>query len=128
MNWLQAFNTNGESTTLAQMFAGTTGTAGDFQPPVDATVRRIAVFIGADSASSLVEDVRIELESTDWTPNRLHFLASGNGLRTVPNNHQPVYEYDVNLPMRTAKGIRGDYIHSSGVPVASQIRVMFGFE
>lgn len=128
MKWLEAFNTDGESTTLAQLNAGTTGVAGNFNPPVDSIIRKIAIFIGAEGAASLVEDVRIELESTDWTPNRLQFLASGNGLRTVPCNHQPVYEYDTELVMRTALPIRGDYIHSSGTPVTSRIRVLIGFD
>lgn len=128
MKWLEAFNTDGESTTLAQLNAGTTAVAGNFNPPVDSVIRKIALFIGAEGATSLIEDVRIELESTDWTPNRLHFDASGNGLRTAPAFHIPVYEYDVDLIMRTALGIRGDYIHSSGVPVLSRIRVMFGFD
>jgi len=128
MKWLEAFNTEGESTTLAQMNAGTTAVAGNFNPPVDSIVRKIVVMIGGEAATSLVEDVRVELESTDWVPNRLHFNASGNGIRTAPAFHQPVYEYDVELLMRTALPIRGDYIHSSGVPVTSRIRVMFGFD
>jgi len=128
MKWLEAFNTDGESTSLAQLNAGTTAVAGNFNPPVDSIIRKIAIFIGAESAASLVEDVRVELETTDWTPNRLMFLASGNGLRTVPAQHQPVYEYDVELLMRTALPIRGDYIHSSGTPVLSRIRVMIGFD
>lgn len=128
MKWLEAFNSDGESTSLAQMNAGTTGTAGNFNPPVDSVIRKVAIFIGAEGAASLVEDVRVELESSDWVPNRLMFLASGNGLRTVPCNHQPVYEYDTELVMRTALGIRGDYVHSSGTPVTSRIRVMFGFD
>jgi len=128
MKWLEAFNTDGESTTLAQLNAGTTAVAGNFNPPVDSIIRKIAVFLGGEAATSLIEDVRIELESSDWVPNRLHFLASGNGIRTAPATHIPVYEYDCALVMRTALGIRGEYIHSGGTPVTSRIRVMFGFD
>jgi len=128
MKWLEAFNTDGESTTLAQLNAGTTAVAGNFNPPVDSVIRKIAVFLGGEAATSLIEDVRIELESSDWTPNRLMFLASGNGIRTAPAMHIPVYEYDVDLVMRTALPIRGDYIHSGGSPVTSRIRVMVGFD
>lgn len=128
MKWLEAFNTDGESATLAQMNAGTTAVAGNFNPPVDSIIRKVAVFLGGEVATSLIEDVRIELESSDWVPNRLHFLASGNGIRTAPATHIPVYEYDTALPMRTALGIRGDYVHSGGTPVTSRIRVMFGFD
>jgi len=128
MKWLEAFNTNGESTTLAQLNAGTTAVAGNFNPPIDSVIRRIAILLGGETASSLIEDIRIELESTDWIPNRLSFDASGNGIRTAPAFHIPVYEYEVDLVMRTALPIRGDYIHSSGTPVTTRIRVMFGFD
>jgi len=128
MKWLEAFNTDGESTTLAQLNQGTTATAGNFNPPVDSIIRRVAIFLGGEAATSLIEDVRIELESSDWIPNRLHFLASGNGIRTAPAMHIPVYEFETELVMRTALGIRGDYIHSGGVPVTTRIRVMFGFD
>jgi len=128
VKWLEAFNTDGESTTLAQLNAGTTGVAGNFNPPVDSIIRRVAIFLGGEAATSLIEDVRIELESTDWTPNRLHFDASGNGIRTAPAFHIPVYEYETELVMRTALPIRGDYIHAGGSPVTSRIRVMFGFD
>jgi len=128
MKWLQAFNSDGESTTLAQLNPGTETAVGVFQPPVDGIIRRVAVFVGHEAATSLVEDVRVELESSDWVPNRLHFVASGVGIRTAPAQHVPAYEYEVELPMRSSLGIRGDYIHASGVPVTSHLVVLFGFD
>ena len=128
MKWIQAFNTAGESTTLAQMNYGKTATVGNFSPPVDGTIKKIAIFIGHEAATSLVEDVRIELESTDWKPNRLEFLAAGAGLRTAPAVPLVPAVYDVNLPMFKNTSLRGDYIHDSGAPVTSRIRVLFGFE
>lgn len=128
MKWLQAFNTSGESTTLAQLNPGIEAAAGVFNPPVDGIIRRIALFVGGDSAITLVEDVRVELQSTDWVPNTMEFVASGVGLRTAPAQHIPAYEYECELPMRTSLGIRGDYIHASGVPVASHLVVLFGYD
>ena len=128
MKWIQAFNTAGESTTLAQMNTGKTTTVQNFSPPVDGTIKKLAIFVGHEAATSLVEDVRIELESTDWKPNRLEFAAAGTGLRTAPAFPLPPYVYDVNLPMFKNTPIRGDYIHDSGSPVTSRIRVLFGFE
>jgi len=127
MRWLQAFNTDGESTSLADMNNGTGSTAGVFVPPVDAVIKKVAIFVGYEAATSLVEDVRVELEQAQWNPNRLHFLASGNGIRTAPAFHQPVYEYDVDLEMKQQAPIIGQYIHSGGSPVTSRIRVLFGF-
>ena len=77
MRWIQAFNTAGEDTTLAQMNYGTTATVGNFSPPVDGTIRKIALLIGGVAATSLVELIRVELDSSDWTPNRLHFHVNG---------------------------------------------------
>jgi len=128
MNWIQAFNTDGESTTIAQMNAGTGSVAQVHTPAIDGKLKKIVIFLGYESASSLVEDVRVELESTLWSPNRQHFLAQGNGLQTVPVSRRSIFEYDVDLDYKRNGPIRGDYIHDSGSPVTSRIRVLFGFE
>ena len=128
LKWIQAFNTAGESTTLAQMNYGTTATVGNFSPPVDGTIKKVVIFIGSEAATSLVEDVRVEMESTDWTPNRQHFLANGSGLRTATTPQHFPFEYDTDLAMRKNTSIRGDYLHVSGSPVTSRIRVLFGFQ
>jgi len=127
MRWLQAFNSASEATTLTDMNAGTGSTAGSFVPPVDARIKKVAIYIGYEAATSLVEDVRVELENTNWSPNRLHFLASGNGIRTAPAFNQPVYEYDVDLGMAQQSPIVGQVIHTSGSPVTARVRVLFGF-
>lgn len=127
LNWIQAFNTAGESTTIAQMNSGTTATVANFAPPVDGTIKKVVVFIGSEAATSLVEDVRIELESTEWTPNRQHFLANGSGLRTATTPQHFPFSFDCDLKMTKNTSIRGDYIHDSGSPVTSRIRVLFGF-
>lgn len=128
MRWLEAFNTDGESTTLAQMNSGKTATVGNYSPPVDGTIKKIAIFVASVAATSLVEGVRIELESTDWSPNRLEFIAEGSGLRTAPGVQLLPYVYDVNLKMSKTTPIRGDYIHATGTPVTSTIIVLFGFD
>jgi len=128
MRWLEAFNTDGESTSLAQMNSGKTATVGNYSPPVDGTIKKIAIIVATTAATSLVEGVRIELESTDWNPNRLEFIVQGSGLRTAPGVQLKPYVYDVNLPMKTTKSIRGDYIHFTGSPVTSNIAVLFGFD
>ena len=128
MRWLEAFNTDGESTTLAQMNSGKTATVGNYSPPVEGTIKKIAIFIATTAATSLVEGVRIELESSDWNPNRLEFIAEGSGLRTAPGVVLTPFVYDVSLKMSKTTPIRGDYIHFTGTPVTSNIAVLFGFE
>ena len=128
MRWLEAFNTDGESTTLAQMNSGKTATVGNYSPPVNGTIKKIALIIASTAATSLVEGVRVELESTDWSPNRLEFIVQGSGLRSAPGVQLDPYVYDVNLAMSKTTPIRGDYIHFSGTPVTSNIAVLFGFD
>ncbi|HLB68606.1 MAG TPA: hypothetical protein VJN63_09120 [Thermoplasmata archaeon] len=128
MRWLEAFNTAGESTTLDQMNSGKTATVGNYSPPVDGTIKKIAIIVASTAATSLVEGVRIELESTDWSPNRLEFIVEGSGLRTAPGVVLVPWVYDVNLKMSKTTPIRGDYIHFTGTPVTSNIAVLFGFD
>ena len=128
MKWIQAFNTAGEDTTLAQMNYGTTATVGNFSPPVDGTIKKIALLVGGVAATSLVELIRVELESTDWSPNRLHFHVNGSALRTAPAVQLKPFVYDVSLPMKKNTSIRGDFLHATGTPVTSTLVVLFGFE
>lgn len=122
--WRQMFNTAGESTTLAALNAGTTATANPYNPPLNGRLLKVLVQIGSEAATSLVEDVRVEMTCTLWTPNRLEFIASGNGLRTAPAVAQPPYVFDVDQPVKTDTGIDGNYMHDSGSPVTSRIRVL----
>ena len=122
--WLQMFNTAGESTTIAQMNKGTTATVDAFRPPHDGTLKKIVLYVGSEAATSLVEDVRVELECSLWKPNRLHFAANGSGLRTATTPQHFPFEYDVDLPVKEQTDIRGDYVHDSGSPVTSRIRVL----
>jgi len=128
MRWLEAFNYAGEDTTLTQMNSGKTATVGNYSPPVDATIKKIALVVASTAATSLVEGIRVELESSDWSPNRLEFVVQGSGLRTAPGVQLQPYVYDVNLKMSKTTPIRGDAIHFTGTPVTSNLAVLFGFE
>jgi len=128
MRWLVAFNTLGEDTTLAQMNSGKTATVGNYSPPVEGTIKKIAIIVASVAATSLVEGIRVELESTDWSPNRLEFVVQGSGLRTAPGVQLKPYVYDVTLKMSKTTPIRGDFIHFSGTPVTSSLVVLFGFD
>ena len=128
MRWLQAFNSLGEDTALAQMNSGKTATVGNYSPPVNGTIKKIAIIVTSVTATSLVEGIRVELESTDWSPNRLEFVVQGSGLRTAPGVQLLPYVYDVNLPMSKTTPIRGDFLHVTGTPVTSSLIVLFGFD
>ena len=122
--WRQMFNTAGESTTLAALNQGTSAATNPFPPPVNGRLLKVVVLIGYEAATSLVEDVRIELTCTLWTPNRLEFFGAGAGLHTAPGGVAPMLAvHDVDQPVRTDTTIDGNYIHDSGVPVTSRIRV-----
>jgi len=128
MRWIQAFNSESESTTLTQMNSAKTATVGNFSPPVEGTIKKIAIIVHGEAATSLVEGVRIELNSTDWSPNTLDFLVNGCGIRTAPAVQLLPFVYDVTLKMSKTTPIRADLIHLNSVPVTSRIAVLFGFD
>ncbi len=124
----QMFNTDGESTSLADMNRDTSATTGKYVPLKNGKLLKILVFIGGEAVSSLVEDVRIELTNTEWTPNKLMFAANGSGLRTVAPPQLRPFEYVVDQPVSVSSAITGQYIHDSGSPVTSRIRVFGVFQ
>lgn len=124
----QMFNSDSESSSLADMNNGVSATVGDYVPLKDGRLLKIVIFIHASAATSLVEGVRIELNSTEWTPNTLRFGVTGNGLRTAPAFHQPAYEWVLDQPVFTNKPIKGQLIHATGTPVTSNIAVFGVFQ
>lgn len=124
----QMFNTAGESTSLADMNEGTSAAVAKYLPKKDGRLLKVIVMIGSEAATSLVEDVRVELECTEWVPNRLRFGANGSGLRTATTPQHFPFEYVVDQAVKTNQGIAGQYIHDSGSPVTSRIRVFGVFQ
>ncbi len=124
----QMFNTDGESTSLADMNRDTSASTGKYTPLKDGRLLKILIFVGGEAVSSLVEDVRIELTSTEWTPNKMMFAANGSGLRTAPQVQYRPFEYVIDQPVTKNDKITGQYIHSSGSPVTSRIRVFGVFQ
>ncbi len=124
----QIFNTDGESTSLADMNRDTSATTGKYTPLKDGKLLKILIFIGGEAVSSLVEDVRVELSSTEWKPNKLMFAANGSGLRTVAPPQLRPFEYVVDQTVAKNDKITGQYIHDSGSPVTSRIRVFGVFQ
>lgn len=124
----QMFNTAGEDTSLADMNNDVSGSTGKYTPLKNGKLLKVIIFVGGEAATSLVEDVRIELENTNWTPNRLKFGANGAGLMTAPAVHPQPFEYVIDQPVSENSAITGQFIHDSGVPVTSRIRVFGVFQ
>ncbi len=124
----QMFNTDGESTSLADLNNDVSSTTGKYTPLKNGRLLKIVIFIHGTNASSLVEGVRIELTNTNWTPNKLMFAATGNGLRTVPAMHQPAYEWVVDQLVTENSDISGQYILPTGTPVTNNIAVFGVFQ
>ncbi len=122
------FNSDSESSSLADMNADVSGTTGKYTPLKDGRLLKVIIFIHGTAATSLVEGIRIELENTNWSPNRLMFGITGNGIRTAPATHQPAYEYVVDQPVTEKSGIKGQLVHATGTPVTSNIAVFGVFQ
>ena len=126
--WDQMFNTAGESTTLAAMNSGTTATTGAFRAKKGGRILKLALLIGSEAATSLVEDVRVEITCTEWTPNTLMIGGNGSGLRTATTPQHFPFIFDIDQKVQTDIDITANYIHDSGSPVTSRIRVFGLFQ
>ncbi len=124
----QMFNTDGESTSLAELNADVSATTGKYSPLKDGKLLKIIIFIHGTAATSLVEGVRIELTNTNWSPNTLKFGATGNGLRTAPATPQRAYEYVVDQPVTEKSPIAGQYILPTGTPVTNNLAIFGVFQ
>lgn len=124
----QMFNTDGESTTLADLNADVSATTGKYSPLKDGRLLKVAIFIHAAAATSLVEGVRIEMTNSNWNPNTLKFGATGNGLRTAPAFHQPAYEWVIDQPVTEKSPIAGQYVLPTGTPVTNNLAVFGVFQ
>ncbi len=120
----EMFNSQAEDTSLVYMKSGTTSTAGTFSPPVDGKLVKVILMWAGEAVTSLIEAVRVELESTIWTPNRMHFGLVGANIRTAPSTHVPAFEYVVDQPVKTSHPITGQIVHpTAATPVTSNLRV-----
>lgn len=120
----EMFNTDGESTSLADLNAGSTTSAGAFSPPVSGRLVKVILMWSGEAVTSLMEHVRVELESTLWTPNRIHFGLVGANIRTAPAFPIPMAEYVVDQPVATTHPITGQYAYdNAATPVTCDLRV-----
>ncbi len=123
----QMFNSDSESTSLADMNFGTGSTTGDYTPARNGKLLKIIVMVGYTTAASLIEAIRIEMNNTNWTPNKMMFLVSGQGLHTAPGADGPrsFTEFVVDQPVTEASKISGQLIHVGGAsPVTSNVFVL----
>ncbi len=119
------FNSQGEDVALADLNAGTSGTAGSFTVPFDGKLLKVILMWSGEAVTSLMEQVRVELTANNWTPNRLEFELMGLGIRTAPAAVVPPMEYVVDQPVLVTQTIAGQFIYDNAVtPVTCDLIVL----
>lgn len=122
--WDEMFNSQSEATTITDMNAGTTATAGNYAVRVAGVLLKVVIMWAGEAATSLVEAIRVELECSIWTPNRSRFGLTGAGLRTAPAFPVPDREYEVRQPVSPNNAITGQIIHpTAATPITNNTRV-----
>ncbi len=124
----QMFNSDSESTSLADMNADVSATTGKYTPLKDGRLLKVILVVGYTASSSLIELLRIELSNTNWTPNLLKFPISGHGLHTAPGPQNRMVEFVIDQPVSEKSGITGQLIHATGTPVTSNVAVYGVFQ
>lgn len=106
----QMFNATAAAAALTQMNAGTTAAAGTYAPSTPGRLIHVTVLMSGQAATSLIEEMRVELSSIPWTPNLIRLTAVGGGIRTAPA--VPIYDQDwiVDEPVLPQQPITANYV------------------
>ena len=105
------FNYVGQAaaTTLTQMYAGTSSSAGPYLPKANGTLIAMIISATPQAATSLCQLAQFQVTCTLWQPvNQLNFYVPGFGLATAPQvigGTLAEHVYSCNLPVSTSVGI-----------------------
>lgn len=119
------FNTQGESTTLADMNAGTTGNTGSFTPPYDGRLLKVILLWSGEAVTSLAEQVRVEISCNIWSPNQMEFEMVMANIRTAPAFPIAPHEFVVDQPVKTNQPISAQYAYdNAATPVTCDLVII----
>jgi hypothetical protein len=102
----------GEMVETGTAYAPVAGAAAPspYTPDVNANLVGLRLIAGRQTASSLVNDVQVQLVCTTFKPNTIHVCGVGTGLQTAPATESIPYDFEVNQPV------------TAGVPIVIQGR------
>ena len=124
------FNLGGAAvTTLTAMNFGTGSAAGAYAPQLDGQLLKVTIILGAQAATSLTEQGRVELSQTNWTPNIYRMTVAGFSLRTAPALYSgtlQTQDWVIDQPVKTSWPITGQVIYFFS-PVTPAIQVVGTF-
>lgn len=106
----QMFNTTAAAASLTQMNTGTTAAAGSYAPQTRGRLIAVHILCSGQAATSLIEQLRIEMNSVIWTPNTLKLVAVGAGIRTAPANQIEDFDWMMDEPVQTDIPINANYV------------------
>jgi hypothetical protein len=120
----------GEMVETATTYGALAGVAAPspYTPDVDATLIAIRVISTGQAASSLVNSAQIRLTCTTFTPNTIHVVTHGCGLRTAPANVPIPIDYPVSQPTKAGVPITLEGRHPYTNAVTPDILVLGLFE
>lgn len=120
----------GHYTGEAQTFEALSGTfqASPYTPDEDARLIGIRLICAPEAATSLVENYQIRIVSTTFKPNTVHVAGCGNGLATVPAIPAPVFDYEIDQPVKSGVPITIEGRHAVATAVTANILVMGLFQ
>ncbi len=126
--WDEMFNTQGESTTLADMNGGSSAAVAAYTPKYNGRLVAVKLLWAGEAVTSLMENVRVEMNCSIWMPNIARFGLVGANIRTAPAVPVRPEEWDVDLPAITNQGITAQYIYAdAATPITCNLRVFGQF-
>lgn len=100
----------GEATTWEA--AAGAGQTSPYTPDEDARLKGLRLMVGRTAATTLTGQVQVRLSCTTFKPNTIHVGAVGSGLQTAPAFPAPIYDFEVDQPVK------------AGVPITIESRCL----
>lgn len=116
----------GHYTGEAQTFESVAGgfQASPYTPDEDARLVGVRLVGASEAATSLMEGYQVRLSCTTFKPNTMHVVGAGVGLATVPRVAIPIYDYEVDQPVKSGVPITIEARHVPATAVTANILIL----
>lgn len=114
---------NYDAETTAWSAAAGPGGTSPYSPPVDGRMTGIRLIFGRTAATTLMNQINIRLTCALWSPNQIVVGGCGTGLATVPAFQPPVYDFDIDQPIKAGVPVTVEGINILANAVTADIHV-----
>lgn len=114
---------NYDAETTAWSACAGPGGVSPYSPPVDGRMTGVRLVFGRTTAATLMNEINIRLTCALWSPNSITVGGCGTGLATAPAFQPPVYDFDIDQPIKAGVPITVEGINILGNAVTADVHI-----